>query len=66
MDIRSRDVFSGNNHRGQNAGLGEGDCLIHGKNNRFAWQENKENYIPRPETHNILTRPSLSGLGNTL
>jgi len=54
MDTRSRDVFNGSNHRGQDAGLGEGDSLIHRKNNRFAWQEDKENYALRPEAHNIL------------
>lgn len=58
--------FNGNNHRGQDAGLGEGDSLIYRKNKRFAWQEDKENYTLRPETHNILIRKSLSAFDSTL
>lgn len=59
-------LFSGNNHRGQDAGLGEDDSLMHRKDNRFAWQENKANYTLRPEAHNILIRTSLIAFDNTL
>lgn len=65
MDTRSRDVFNVNNHEGQDTGLGESDSLIHRKNNRFVWQENKDNCILRPETHNILITTS-SAFENTL
>lgn len=66
MDTRSIEEYTGNKHKGQDSGIGQGDSLMYRKNNRFVWQENKGNYAWRHEAHNVLMRTSLSALDNTL